>query len=100
MKLSINLEIPKEKEYKASLMDKIEAAKDTIEYGVTDPDTYNFLRKVYNCAAKCYECGKKTPKVIEILKVLTPFMGRYGLQDPKGVNLIGEFLENNQEDDK
>lgn len=94
LKLSINLEMPKEKEYKPCLMSKIENAMETIEYGVTDRNLYTFLRNVYNCASKCYKSGKKTPKVLEILKMMTPFMAKFGLQDPVGVDLVSEFVTN------
>jgi hypothetical protein len=94
LKLSINLEMPKEKEYKPCLMERIEEAKEALEYGITDPQLWSFLRKVYNCAAKCYNSGKRTDKVIDIIKSLTPVMGKFGLQDPRGVDLVSEFVNN------
>jgi hypothetical protein len=94
LKLSISLEMPKEKEYKPTLMERVEAAKEKIEYGLTDRNAYSFLRGVYNCASKCYKENKKTPKVLEILKTLTSFMAKHGLHDAKGVDLVSEFVNN------
>ena len=97
IKLAIHLEVPKEPEYKPSLEEKVKCCMDKVEYG-TDRESYNYLRRVNEHLVKCYEAGKKTDKVKHLLGLLTPFMAKYGLQDPRGINLIEEFLTNPEYD--
>jgi hypothetical protein len=93
IKVSIQLQMPKEQHKPESLMDRIDHAMECLEYQ-TDRQAYQFLRKVNNCAVKCYNAGKKSPKILEILKKLTPFMAKHGLHDPEGVELANEFVTN------
>jgi hypothetical protein len=91
IKLSINLEVPKEPEYKESLMERVDAALESLEYG-TDREAYLFLRNLNNCLAKCYRNGKRSDKADELLKKLVPAMGKYGLQDIEGVDLLDDHM--------
>ncbi len=93
LKLAIHLEVPKEPEYKPSLMEKVEDCMAKVEYG-TDREAYNYLRRVNEHCVKCYKSGKKNEKITKLLGILTPFMAKHGLQDPRGINLIEQFLTN------
>jgi len=93
MKLSINLEMPQEPEYKPSLMEKIEDCMERVEFG-SSPEAYNFLRKVINCATKCYRAGKRSDKLHELLGKLTPFMSAHGMEDHRGMDLVSEYVSN------
>jgi hypothetical protein len=84
MKISVQIEMPKQLEHKETIQDRVKHAMECIEYG-TDPAAYQFLRRVNNCLVKCYEAGKTSPKMLELLKELQPFMAKHGLHDPRGV---------------
>jgi hypothetical protein len=93
IKLSLQLSMPDSSSKPESLMDRVEDAMEALEYG-TDRNAYKFLRKLNNCAVNCYKDGKRSPKLIEILKLLTPFMAKHGLHDPEGVEFVNEFITN------
>lgn len=93
LKLSIDLEMPQEQDYKPSLMEKVQDCMEQVEFG-DSPEAYHFLRQVNNCAVKCYKAGKKSPKLHELLGILTPFLAKHGLEDWRGIELIDGYVTN------
>ncbi len=85
--------MPTEKEYKPTLMEKVQDCMEQVEYG-NSPEAYNFLRKVNQCLVHCHRAGKRSDKMHELLGILTPFLYRYGLEDWRGLELVEEYLTN------
>jgi len=92
-KLAINLEMPKEPEYKPSMLEIVEDCMARVEFD-NDHNAYKKLRQINNCAAKCHRAGKRSDKLHALLGLLSPFMAKHGLQDPKGVDIIDEYVTN------
>jgi len=93
LKLSINLELPKEPEYKSSLEERVTDAMERVEYG-GDPAAYHFLRKVITCATRCHREGKRSEKLHKLLGLLTPFMASHAMEDWRGLDLVEGYVTN------
>lgn len=91
IKLSVSLQLPTEKDRALTLEERVEDALECLEYRA-DKQAYEFIKKVNNCLAKKFNEGKRCPRSIRILKQLTPFLAKHGLQDPSGVILANELV--------
>jgi len=93
LKLSINLEMPQEPEYKPDVISKMEDCMERVEFG-DDQGAYEYLRRLLNCSSKCHKMGKRSEKLHKVLGILTPFMLKYGLEDIKGLELVDGYATN------
>lgn len=99
LKLLLELELPQEPEYRPTLLERVESCMEQVEYG-NSPRAYHFLKKVNDCAVKCYRAGKRSDKLSELLGILTPFLAKHAAEDWRGVDLIEEFVTNPEYKDK
>lgn len=91
LKISVSLQMPEKPEPQITLEDRVDDAMETLEYGA-NKQAYEFLRKVNNCLAEKFNKGKRCERSIAILKKITPFLAKHGLQDPNGVILANELV--------
>ena len=93
IKLSVDLSIPDEPEYKPCVLEKVQDAMERVEFN-DDTNAYNYLRKLVCFASKQYKAGKRSEKLHKILGLLVPFMVKYGLEDHRGMDLVEEYVTN------
>lgn len=93
IKLAISLSIPKEREYKQDLIEKVKDCMEQVEYG-SSPEAYHYLRCLNAKCVELHRCGKRSDKLHTLLGLLTPFLAKHGLEDWRGVELIEEYTTN------
>jgi len=93
MKISVDIEMPKDPEYKPCLTEKVQDAMERVEFN-EDTNAYKYLRCVLQKATTCYKEGKRSDKLHKILGLLTPFMVKHGLEDHRGMELVEGYVTN------
>lgn len=93
LKLSIDLTLPMEQEYKPSLDERLEDAMERVEFEDCK-ESYKFIKCLNKCLVHCWNKGHKTPVIHEMLGKVTPFLAKHGLEDASGLELIEEFVTN------